>query len=325
MDNELYSDTKVIEHNNKEYLFISSIRGLNNIKLKTNICFYCEDCNSLTFKAYYRSMDSLLCKKCKTQRTCMQKYGVSWTAKVPSAIEKGRKTVTAHGGYTFQRKSSIEKVKHTMLEKYGVEHPMFSGEIKKKLFNTNYIKYGTKTAAQADIVKDKIKATNLERYGETSTLNTDKVKSAREKACIDKYGFPNAFYSATARHQKFYRKDNILFDSSWELYFYIYHTDMHSTIIREPVSISYKLANGTIRQYFPDFEVNGKLYEIKGDQFFNENGEPYCKLTDEYWYEKYQCMKDNNVIILKQADIEFYKRYVTDKYGFDYISQYLTS
>ena len=27
-----------------------------------------------------------------------------------------------------------------------------------------------------------------------------------------------------------------------------------------------------MRRYFPDFEIEGKFYEIKGDQFFNEDG-----------------------------------------------------
>ena len=76
MNSELYSNTKIIEHNNKEYLFINSVNDLNNIKLKTNICFYCKDCNSLTFRVYRSSINVLLCKKCKTQRTCMEKYGV---------------------------------------------------------------------------------------------------------------------------------------------------------------------------------------------------------------------------------------------------------
>ena len=304
-------------------IFIQSSEELNSIKYNTRIQFYCENCNKLTSRRYTKINNSLLCKRCKTMKTCIDKYGVTWTTKIPSAKEKGRATLMSNGGYTFQRESSKEKAINTMREKYGVEHPMFSDQIKEGLYNTNYQKYGTKTASQAEEVKNKIKQTNLERYGTTSTLNTDNVKSAREKACIDKYGVPNAFYNIEARRQKFYKKDGILFDSSWELYFYIYNKDVGNTIIREPTSIEYTMMDGTNRQYFPDFKVNDKLYEIKGDQFFNERNEPFCKITNEYWYEKYQCMKENNVIILRQADIEFYKKYVNNKYGTDYINQFL--
>ena len=60
----------------------------------------------------------------------------------------------------------------------------------------------------------------------------------------------------------------IKFDSSWELAFIVYHLDQGLDIHRwETVnfgkSLTYSL-NGRKRNYFPDFVVNGRVYEIKG-------------------------------------------------------------
>lgn len=76
---------------------------------------------------------------------------------------------------------------------------------------------------------------------------------------------------------------------------------------------------GKIWTYHPDFLINGKIYEVKGDQFFriNESGdeEMFCpyrnpNLDDEQYnwicgkFEaKHQCMLKNNVIILRDTHI----------------------
>lgn len=72
--------------------------------------------------------------------------------------------------------------------------------------------------------------------------------------------------------------------------------------------------------YHPDFIINGKVYEVKGDQFFRMNEstgkeEMFCpygrkKYGEEKWQwrcrkeeAKHQCMLKNNVHILRDMDI----------------------
>ena len=84
--------------------------------------------------------------------------------------------------------------------------------------------------------------------------------------------------------------------------------------------------DGKTYYYIPDFLVNGRIYEVKGDMFFRINEttgkeEMFCpygrkKLGEEKWnwlcgkYEaKHQCMIRNNVIILRELDISNISKY----------------
>lgn len=85
------------------------------------------------------------------------------------------------------------------------------------------------------------------------------------------------------------------------------------------ISFDYYL-NDERHTYHPDFKVRQKIIEVKGDQFFRINEstgveEMYCpwrypEWSDEYYaykcalFEaKYQCMKQNGVIILRANQI----------------------
>lgn len=93
------------------------------------------------------------------------------------------------------------------------------------------------------------------------------------------------YCSAVCRQTGGYRKESFRFgikgfyknihcDSTWELAFLIYHLDHGNKIIRNPTKLSYVDMLGKERLYYPDFEVNGILYEIKGNMLEND----YCKL-----------------------------------------------
>ena len=96
--------------------------------------------------------------------------------------------------------------------------------------------------------------------------------------------------------------------------------DNNITVEYSPeISYDYEYDGGEFT-YHPDFRINGKIYEIKGDHFFriDESGHevminPYRNpdWSDEQYawicgkFEaKYQCMIANNVTILRSKDIE---------------------
>lgn len=78
--------------------------------------------------------------------------------------------------------------------------------------------------------------------------------------------------------------------------------------------------DGVTHYYHPDFLVNGRIYEVKGDNFFKTNestGQEEMYLTwqgdlsdEEYEWRcgllkaKYQCMLANDVVILRSKDIK---------------------
>lgn len=123
---------------------------------------------------------------------------------------------------------------------------------------------------------------------------------------------------------KGYIYKGIKFDSSWELAFYIYLTDMKKSFIyHPPVYLEYEDSQAHQKHVcWPDFLVEGQFYEIKGDQFFNEKNEPYNRYTKQYWWEKYKVLNDNNVKILRLEEIRKYLKYISTTYGKHYLKSF---
>ena len=84
------------------------------------------------------------------------------------------------------------KKKTTCLEKYGVENPLQSQEVKDKLKQTCLKKYGVEHPLQSQEVKDKSKQTCLEKYGVEYSLQAQEVKDKSKEYFIKTYGVENA-------------------------------------------------------------------------------------------------------------------------------------
>ena len=86
-----------------------------------------------------------------------------------------------------------EKVKQTLINNYGCEHPMQSKDIQKKVKQTNLERYGCENPFQSKIVKEKTKQTNLERYSCEYVTQSEKVKNKIKQTCLKKYSceYPN--------------------------------------------------------------------------------------------------------------------------------------
>jgi len=80
----------------------------------------------------------------------------------------------------------INKTKSTLIDKYGVDNPQKSNEIKEKSQNTNLKKYGFKHSAQNKEVLDKMKKTNFERLGVEYPAQNKSVRDKFYKTIIDK-------------------------------------------------------------------------------------------------------------------------------------------
>ena len=78
--------------------------------------------------------------------------------------------------------------------------------------------------------------------------------------------------------------------------------------------------NGKNHKYFPDFIVDGKYIEIKGDHFFKEDGtmyNPFDHTQDGLYEAKHQCMVNNNVEIWNSKIYDKYLSYFMDNYSID--------
>ena len=95
----------------------------------------------------------------------------------------------------------IEKRKKTLLEHYGVEHPMMSEIIRNKVKNTFMEKYGVEYVFQNKGVMEKVRNTQIERYGGWYTKTLEyRVKS--EKTCLEKYGVDSQNKSVDVKEKK---------------------------------------------------------------------------------------------------------------------------
>ena len=176
-----------------------------------------------------------------------------------------------------------------------------------------------------DTVIEKRKQTCLERYGVDSSSKLPQAHCAGLKAYYKKTGLINPAYDENnyRKGRQKYEYNNIVFDSSWELCYYIWLTDNNIPFTYHPEIKFEYMYNNKIHYYFVDFYVNGIYQELKGPQFFDEYGNfinPYDRSLDEQYNEKYKCMLNNNIEIIKNCNQ--YIRYVHKKYGKNFISQY---
>ena len=288
--------------------------------------------------------------KDKIQQTNIQKYGAeNPLSKGTSAFIKRNSTVNEKYGVdnVFQLRDVKDKIKETNLSKYGAENPFASEVIKDKIKETNNTLYGADYPQQNETIRNKIKSTCLERYGTESPMGSEYFKNKSKQTCLEKYGveYPmklkefqdrvkqtclekygvekfNQSYEFSKYHKSLYTYDNINFDSSWELMFYIYHKDLRHNISRASIRLEY-VYNSEKHYYFPDFVVDNKLYEIKGPHFFKEDGtmqNPYNHKQDGLFEAKRQCGINNNVVFISEHEMKEISNYVYKKYSKNYIS-----
>lgn len=135
---------------------------------------------------------------------------------------------------------------------------------------------------------------------------------------VDKYGvehFSQTSDFALVRKAK-YEFKNERFDSLPELALYLYAKDHGEPITRLPKYFEYKYG-GKMCRYFPDFEYNGKLIEIKGDQFFDADGRminPFDRSKDALFEAKHQCGLRNGVEFWTSTKYKVYLDYFKDNY-----------
>jgi len=81
--------------------------------------------------------------------------------------------------------------------------------------------------------------------------------------------------------------NNVYFDSTWEIAYYIYCKDHNINIKRCNEKFEYINVDGKKRFYYPDFRVEGKLTEIKGYHTINVQQKiNFIKEPIDVFYEK---------------------------------------
>ncbi len=179
---------------------------------------------------------------------------------------------------------------------------------------------------KVDAMVEHVRQTCLKKYGvDWISKNPLAVDKARQ-TFIRKYGVP--FYTQTleyhSKSKRFYKFEGQMFDSSWELAFWIYCKDHNKDIQRCPCSFDYFVGNKA-HKYFPDFLCEGELIEIKGDFYLNENSdlvEYNSQNVSELTLAKTKCMREHGVKVYSLNDMSCILDYVFKTYGRSYLKSF---
>ncbi len=217
------------------------------------------------------------------------------------------------------------KARRTSIERYGVVNPMCLEEVQEKAKETCLKNNGVEYPMQSRTIKSMAEETNTILYGGNAPACSKKVIEKMQKSCERKFGV-KSFSQTKEFHQKIHKPyvnskyPDMTFGSSWEflVYDFLVENNIEFEYQLEPIPYKY---DGKTYYYIPDFLVNGRIYEVKGDQFLRINEsigkeemyKPWRKSewSDEYYdwlcskeEAKHRCMLSNNVIILREYDIK---------------------
>ena len=187
----------------KEYCFKNSVKLLldySNKKIigetviKGKCCSIgCEDDFNKKFRELIYKKGGPFCKECVKK----------------SQLEKVKSTCLEKYGTESHFNSDVikEKIKTALLNKYNCESVFKNQEIRDKIKTTVLKKYGTDSIMKSSVIKEKIKNTFLNRYGCDNPGQIEKTKEKIKETCLSKYGFKNVAQNAVVKEK--IKKTNI--------------------------------------------------------------------------------------------------------------------
>lgn len=288
----------------REYLYngntVNSIIDIQNKKVGLFFYFNCRICGELKEKRINSSamLDfNFICSSCNRKETNIRKYGTENVFKCEEVKKKIKKTnIDKYGVDNINKLSSIrEKIENTRKNKYGEKKEL----IVEKSKNTFIKNYGVDNPQKDETIRNKTKQTNLIKYGVDQPY---KYGSNEMKELMTlKYGkeYPMQNKEIRVKATKRYYYDNLYFDSSYELLFYMYLKDNNRVFEYQPFKEDLYY-NG--HHYTPDFIIDGQIFEIKGEHFFKD-GKLYNPYKKEFLTEYEEMLKHFNVKLLKKSDI----------------------
>lgn len=288
------------------------------------LCHQCEIKKSIIEK--YGNEEEYYKKSYESyKKTCLEKYGVENMFQLESVKEDIRKKQLENDP-TYEKRN--EKTRKTCQERYGTDNGGASKEAQEKIRKTKLERYGDpfytnrekssetfrknhQTAESKRKRREKCESNIIKKYGSKKAYYDNIVKKSKQ-TCLEKYGVEHYNQLEERRLKGFsrfkYCFDDYIFDSSWELAYYIWLKDQDVEFVVHPYPIDYFDETKKInRKYFPDFIVEDEIIEIKGS-FLMKNG----LLKDS---GKQKIIEDLEVAIISYEEIKPYLKYAEDKVG----------
>ena len=279
--------------------FLNSLKG---VKIKTRVYYSPEDLKKIED---YLSIPRIE----KIKRTKLTKYGIT------NYNNREKYKQTCLDKYGFENISQLEEIKDkkkkTCLEHFEVDNPLKLESVKQKA-QEEYKK-------NLEEIKEKIKQTCLDKYGVTSANKLKTVQIKKEATCLQHFGVK---YGCLLSKPGKYIFNNVIFDSSWELSYYLYLKKNNINFQYHPTDkeFIYFDSNNKKRIYYPDFKIDNEYIEIKGDQFFDKEGNLFFPYSDNINEEiktknKFELMKKEKIKILRFKDLKPILKFVKDNFG----------
>ena len=288
----------------------------------TTICTNCNSESNNTFKDYWIYTNGLVdpyycikCKCIKSEKTCLDKYGVSNPMKNDDIKNKLKQSNLDKYGVdsTFKLHFVKDKIRKTNLIRYGSENQFSNESVKDKIKETNLKNLGCEYPSQSEEIKDKIKQRNLDKFGYTSYSKTDEYKKSIKETSLSKYGVDN--YSKTEEYKNRIKKTN-LDKYGVDHYFKTEESKKNTKIIKE---------RNTWRKFYKLLDSDYEIVSYK-DEFFNIK-HAKCNLdfnisksllTARCKLENILCTKCNPIGV-QFSSIEIEVTNFLDEYGIEYM------
>ena len=200
---------------------------------------------------------------------------------------------------------------------------------------------------------DRIEQTKFERYGDRKYNNWKQAQRTiaadsffwerrnenSKRTFMEKYGVDHPMKDKSisakavrkAQETRNLVLDGLNFNSAPELAYYVWLRDSKADFsYHDCTSFEFEF-KGSKYLYFPDFRVGDEYHEIKGDQFFREDGTMFLPWRKKDWSdEKYEyecgkfeakrkCMAEHGVKIIRTCEYKAYLDYVERTYGKDFL------
>ena len=274
------------------------------VKLSYGYGKYCKECShkdKVKYKWSLKSQAEIQHIHNSQIETCIERYGENY-----KAIASSKQSETCRNR-TPEQQAVVSAHHHE--ERMNRDNEKIVAAIRAtKIKNHGDAKYNN---------IQKAKETYFEKTGYTNpSLNPDVIAHM-----FDDYekrtGYANPSHNpdVISKMRKRYTYQGQTFDSSWEIAYYIWLKDHNISFSYHVKPITYMFENRK-HKYFPDFEVNGKLVEIKNPKLLERMQTNVGTLDNA----KYNCMIEHGVEI--KDNVDEYLTYIYDKYGKDYLQQF---
>lgn len=214
-----------------------------------------------------------------------------------------------YGGNPLKNDAIRHKIKHTCLEKYGVEYASQSNNSKFRYKQTCLEKYGVDNYAKTNECKDKVRKTCLKKYGDYFCNSQEANEKSHTKEANEKrYAsmIKNNSWSVSIPEEKFYNRLCTYFNNSdiirqykdkrypFHCDFYIKSLDLfiecnfhwthgkhlYNSNSQEDIDIVNKWKSKNTKYYNKAIET-WTIRDIKKDKYVKENNLHYVSLYNE--------------------------------------------